>query len=106
MADNQPIALEDGWYSADLAPDLDTKDLSSSLYTILAQDYGVVIDSAEQTLWGEVTDSTNARTLAAPINTPLLVFRRVSSAAGVPVEFVVSRYRGDRYQVHMELAAA
>ena len=46
-----------------------------------------------------------ARRLDAPVHTPLLVFRRVSSAAGRPVEYVVSRYRGDRYQVHMSLGA-
>lgn len=106
LADGHPIALEEGWYSATVAPDLDTKDLTGSLYTILSEDYGVLIDSAEQTLWGEVTTAANAHTLAAAVNTPLLVFRRVSSAAGIPVEFVVSRYRGDRYQVHMELSAA
>jgi GntR family transcriptional regulator len=31
------------------------------------------------------------------------VFRRVSYAAGTPLEYVVSRYRGDRYQIHMSL---
>ena len=46
-----------------------------------------------------------ARRLEAPVHTPLLVFRRVSTAAGRPVEYVVSRYRGDRYQVHMNLGA-
>ena len=38
-----------------------------------------------------------------PLHTPLLVFRRVSSAGGRPLEYVVSRYRGDRYQLHMTL---
>ena len=36
-------------------------------------------------------------------HTPLLVFRRVSKAGGRPLEYVVSRYRGDRYQIHMSL---
>jgi GntR family transcriptional regulator len=31
------------------------------------------------------------------------VFRRVSCAADRPLEYVVSRYRGDRYQIHMSL---
>ena len=65
--------------------------------------FGLTIDSAEQTLWGESADDEVAGRLDAPLHTPLLVFRRVSSAAGRPIEYVVSRYRGDRYQIHMSL---
>ena len=65
--------------------------------------YGLGIDAAEQTLWGEAADATYAELLDAPLHTPLLVFRRVSTSAGKPLEHVVSRYRGDRYQLHMSL---
>jgi GntR family transcriptional regulator len=106
LADDQPIALENGWYPRDLLPGLDRQDLGGSLYEVLRSVYGLGIDTAEQTLWGESADATTARRLEAPVHTPLLVFRRVSTAAGRPVEYVVSRYRGDRYQVHMSLGAA
>lgn len=102
LADDQPIALERGWYPANLFPDLDTDDLSDSLYEVI-RGYGHEIDRGEQTLWGEVADATNAGLLSCPLYTPLLVFRRISYAAGVPVEHVVSRYRGDRYQLQMTL---
>ena len=105
LADGQPMAIEQGWYPRSLLPDLDTEDLTGSLYTLFASRYGLVIDAAEQTLWGEAAEGATARRLDAPVHTPLLVFRRVSSAAGRPVEYVVSRYRGDRYQVHMSLGA-
>jgi GntR family transcriptional regulator len=103
LADGRPIALEKGWYPRVRLPDLDRRDLGGSLYELFAGDYGLPIDSAEQTLWGEVADAATARRLDAPVNTPLLVFRRVSYAADRPLEYVVSRYRGDRYQVHMSL---
>jgi len=103
LADGQPIALEQGWYPESLLPDLDREDLGGSLYEIFGERYGLVIDAAEQTLWGETADATLARRLDAPLHTPLLVFRRISSAAGKPLEYVVSRYRGDRYQLHMSL---
>jgi GntR family transcriptional regulator len=103
LADDRPIALEKGWYPRAPLPDLDRRDLGGSLYELFAGAYGLPIDSAEQTLWGEVADATTARRLDAPVNTPLLVFRRVSCAAGRPLEYVVSRYRGDRYQIHMSL---
>ncbi|GAB3591414.1 GntR family transcriptional regulator [Angustibacter peucedani] len=103
LADGAPIALEHGWYPSELLPDLDRQDLGGSLYELFATRYGLTIDGAEQTLWGETADAATARRLDAPVTTPLLVFRRVSCAAGVPVEHVVSRYRGDRYQIHMSL---
>lgn len=104
LADGQPIALEQGWYPQAALGDLDQEDLSGSLYEVLAA-RGHTIDAAEQTLWGEAADATHARRLDCPINTPLLVFRRVSTAAGLPLEYVVSRYRGDRYQLHMTLGS-
>lgn len=103
LADGQPMALENGWYPRRLLPDLDTQDLTGSLYQLLAQVYGHAIDAAEQTLWGESADGATARRLEAPVHTPLLVFRRLSSSQGRPLEHVVSRYRGDRYQLHMNL---
>lgn len=105
LADGDPIALERGWYRAAELPDLDRQDLTGSLYRVLAETYGLRIDHGEQTLWGEAADTETARLLDAPLHTPLLVFRRISSAAGQPLEHVVSWYRGDRYQLHMSLDA-
>ena len=104
LADGQPIALEQGWYPVAPLADLDREDLSGSLYEVFSA-RGHTIDAAEQTLWGEAADATLARRLDCPIHTPLLVFRRVSTAAGLPLEYVVSRYRGDRYQLHMSLGS-
>jgi GntR family transcriptional regulator len=103
LADGEPIALENGWHPQAPLPGLDRHDLSDSLYELLADEYGLAIDTAEQTLWGESADDEVADRLDAPVHTPLLVFRRVSSAGGRPIEYVVSRYRGDRYQIHMSL---
>lgn len=105
LADNMPIAHEDGWYPAHLLPDLDRHDLAGgSLYEILGSGYGLWVEHAEQTLWGEAADAGMAAALGAPLATPLLVFRRRSIAGSQPIEYVVSRYRGDRYMVHMELS--
>jgi GntR family transcriptional regulator len=97
------MALEQGWYPADLTPGLDSLDLTGSLYEVFAGTYGLTIDHASQTLWGESADAAVARRLDAPVHTPLLVFRRVSRVGDRVVEHVVSRYRGDRYQLHMSL---
>ena len=103
LADGQPIALENGWYPKSLLPGLDRHDLGGSLYELFADVFDLTIDSAEQTLWGEAAEGVVADRLDAPVHTPLLVFRRISAAGGRPLEYVVSRYRGDRYQIHMSL---
>lgn len=103
LADGQPIALERGWYPIGLLPGLDRQDLGGSLYEVFAGIYGLTIDSAEQTLWGESATGELGRQLDAPPHTPLLVFRRLSRARGQPLEHVISWYRGDRYQIHMSL---
>lgn len=103
LADGQPIALENGWYPQSLLPGLDRHDLGGSLYQVFDEVYGLTIDAAEQTLWGEAAEGTTARHLDCPAYTPLLVFRRISRAGARPLEYVVSRYRGDRYQIHMSL---
>jgi GntR family transcriptional regulator len=103
LADGQPIAVEDGWYPEAPLPGLDRHDLGGSLYELFHDQYGLTIDAAEQTLWGEAADDVVAGRLDCPASTPLLVFRRVSRAGDRPIEYVVSRYRGDRYQIHMSL---
>lgn len=104
IADDIPMALEDGWYVARPAPGLLNRDLTGSLYSLLARDYGLVIDAATQTLRSQVAEAQTARVLGVPVGAPLLVLERTSTAGGVPVERITSWYRGDRYQVHIDLA--
>ncbi|HEY8455919.1 MAG TPA: GntR family transcriptional regulator [Actinopolymorphaceae bacterium] len=106
IADGVPMALENGWYVAAPAPGLLDRDLSGSLYSILAGTYGIVIDAAKQTLRSEIADAQTARILGVAVGAPLLVLERTSTAGGKPVEHVTSWYRGDRYQVHIDLARA
>ncbi len=103
LADGQPIALETGWYPCADLPGLDRHDLGGSLYDVLETAYGLGVDSAEQSLTGESADAATARRLDAPLHTCLLVFRRVSRSGDHPLEYAVSRYRGDRYELHMSL---
>ncbi|MDQ1295135.1 MAG: GntR family transcriptional regulator, N-acetylglucosamine utilization regulator [Actinomycetota bacterium] len=103
LAGGAPMALETGWLVASLLPGLDRQDLTHSLYDLLAAEYGLVLDAGEQTVWAEVADPVLAQRLEVPRGTPLMVFRRTSTASGKAVEHVTSWYRGDRYQVHMTL---
>lgn len=106
LAGGVPMALEVGWYSPAVVPDLDSHDLAGSLYALFAEVYGVRIERAEQTAWAEGADVELAAALGVDAGAPLLVFRRTSATGdGRAVEHVTSWYRGDRYQVHMSLSA-
>ncbi|TFD76053.1 GntR family transcriptional regulator [Cryobacterium fucosi] len=103
LAGGIPMAFERGYYKAELLPDLESKDLTRSLYATFATEYGLRIDNAEQTVWAETADAGAAEILGVTEGAPLIVFRRTSSAGSASVEYVTSWYRGDRYQVHMTL---
>ncbi|MCI4656581.1 GntR family transcriptional regulator [Cryobacterium zhongshanensis] len=103
LADGVPMALERGYYPAELLPELGEKDLTRSLYATFATEYGLRIDNAEQAVWAEAADPKLADTLGIVAGAPLIVFRRTSSAGSAYLEHVTSWYRGDRYQIHMTL---
>jgi DNA-binding GntR family transcriptional regulator len=49
--------------------------------------------------------SSDARLLGLPVGAPVLEFQRTSFAGEQPAEFVVSTYRGDRYEFRVALDA-
>jgi GntR family transcriptional regulator len=102
-ADGVPLAVERGWYHPKRVPGLLELDLTQSLYAQLAHHYDVRFDHARQTVWAEAADRETARLLDIRTGDPLLVFRRVSTHRGEPAEDMTSWYRGDRYQVTMQL---
>lgn len=103
LASDVPMALERGSYPDELFPGLGDHDLSGSLYTILASQYGLPIDHAEQTLWAEPAGPEIGDIMEIPPETSMMTFRRTSSSGGRPAEHILSWYRGDRYQIHMSL---
>ncbi|GGM70196.1 GntR family transcriptional regulator [Longimycelium tulufanense] len=102
-ANGTPLAVERGWYHPGRLPELLEHDLSASLYALLADEYGARPDHGWQTVRADPADRATARLLGVRPGSPLLAFRRVSSAHGAPLEDMTSWYRGDLYQVTMQL---
>lgn len=102
-ADGTPLAVERGWYNRHRLPQLLELDLSRSLYTLMAENFGVQLNHGRQTVWAEGADRETARLLGIRTGSPVLVFRRISSADTEPIEDMTSWYRGDLYQVSMQL---
>lgn len=71
---------------------------STSLYKVLQEQYGVVPVAAEETIETAAASPREAELLGTETGSPMLVLSRHSfDAAGDPVEWVRSWYRGDRY---------
>ena len=92
LADGTPMSVDDAWYSAALAPDLDACPLTGSISELLR---------AEQTVAAAEADEEHAALLGLAVGKPILEFDRVSYAGSRPVEHCWSRYRGDRYEISM-----
>lgn len=105
LADGEPIALEELSVPRRVAPDLKEIDLEDrSFYDLIKARYGVVASRSIQTIEPVVLDAQEAADLEAPVHSPALLFERTSwSADEVPIEFVRSVYRGDRYKIRAEL---
>ena len=106
LADGVPMAIERCHVPAAVAPGLASADLTNrSLYAYLEQEHGIVLDAGEQLIEATVIDPADARVLAIPPTSAVLLLTRRSSSRGVPVEYVVSTYRADRYQLRAALDA-
>ncbi|MFL6151881.1 MAG: GntR family transcriptional regulator [Ornithinibacter sp.] len=103
LAAGEPMAVEGGWYSPTLLPGLDRLDLGQSLYELFAREYGLSVDTADQTVRAELADASVAHHLAVEPGDPVLAFDRRSRSGGAPLERVTSHYRGDRYELHVSL---
>lgn len=103
LADAQPMAIEVALFPADMFPNLDRFNLGGSIYALLETQFGCTIDFGDQTVWAEAASVEHSRHLDIAPGAPLLVFERVSTASGSPVEYVKSWYRADRYQLRMSL---
>ena len=104
-ADGIPMAIERSHVPEVVAPGLGDEPLAGrSLYDVLASTYGVLLDRGEQTIEAGIADPTDSALLDLPAGAAaVLLLQRRSFAGDRPVEFVVSTYRADRYQLHVAL---
>lgn len=106
LADGEPMALEQVHLPYPRFASLLEADLvNASLYQVLAEQYGVQMSSAIQTIEPAVADAPLARALAVREGALLLLLERTTfDERGEPLEFATSYYRGDRYRfvAHLE----
>lgn len=103
LADDMPMAIERCHVPVAVAPGLASADLTDqSLYDYLER-HGVILDAGEQVIEAAGIDAADAKVLGIPPRSAVLLLTRRSLSRGVPVEYVVSTYRADRYQLRAAL---
>lgn len=99
-ANDLPMAIERVHLIASLAPELTRADLEGhSLYGYLAQRHGIVVDGGRQTIRAKNATARDAQLLQIAPLVAVLHLTRTSSWRGRFVEYTVSSYRGDRYEL-------
>lgn len=107
LADGVPMAIETLHVPRQLVPGLRGEDLEdASFYDLLQQRYGITLARGEQTIEPTVADEAESDALEVPLHSPALLFERTTwTPEDRAIEFVRSVYRGDRYQLVVELEA-
>lgn len=104
-ADGEPIALETANLVATRCPGLlDGHDYArESLYQVLHKEFGLSLSHAEQTIEARLATRQEAALLDIKMGSPVLQMVRVTYADHIPMEYVRSTYRGDRYKLRVVL---
>ncbi|AOS96503.1 HTH-type transcriptional repressor DasR [Microbulbifer aggregans] len=103
LADGEPVAIERVYLPKATFPELAIQQLSSgSLYSLLHDQYEMVVDQASQEISATVVDEEEADLLQIPAFSPaLLAERTVYDEEGRIIELAKSLYRADRYRFNV-----
>ena len=71
-----PISWEISYVKAKFAPDLDKRNLSGSIYKMLADNYGQTIESADEEITSLLIEENMSQKLQVSIGTPALEIQR------------------------------
>ena len=107
VADSKPLALETAYLPFALFPNLLNHNFADeSLYAVLENDYKVVLTQAEQTIEAALAEPDEIKLLKLDPPAAVLRIQRLTlTSDGIPVEYVLSAYRGDRYKFRSNLQA-
>lgn len=105
LADDDPLAIETSHLPHSRCPGLLDHDLErQSLYALLHERYGLELASAKQTIQASAPTKDERSLLDLPSGVPVLrIHRFTATRDGAACEFVHSVYRGDRYQLNVDL---
>ncbi len=108
LADGVPLAIETTNLPQVLCPDLLQHDFGvESLYEVLRRDYAIEPAQAEQVIEAALASPREAELLELTPPAAVLRMQRLTlDSAGLPIEYVHSTYRSDRYKFRSVLTIA
>ncbi|OJY71113.1 MAG: hypothetical protein BGP16_10955 [Sphingobium sp. 66-54] len=105
FGDDQPLTVENAWYSLDIAPHLEAAGPNASMYAELSR-AGLPLDYCDQTIETAVPNARECAIFGFETPTPcLLIKRRSYIKTGAMVEYVEGLFRGDAYIYRLRLQA-
>jgi GntR family transcriptional regulator len=103
LASNQPMVIANTWLPAARFPGFLSRNLKhNSVYDTMAT-AGLRPTDALQSIEAVTLGSGEAGLLMVPPGSAALLIRRVGYACGIPVEYAVDYYRGERTRFHVRL---
>lgn len=103
-ADGLPMAVERVHLPFFLFPGLEHEKLDVSLYDVLSSKYGCKIQKGTQFIQAGFTTGSDAELLQVqPRSIALFISRTTYNNEDIPVEYVESVYRGDKYKFNVTL---
>lgn len=104
LAEDEPMALERTYISANLIKGLTDEIAQSSLYYYIEDKLGLRIGKASQIFEATLANEEEIQYLKIEENSPVLFMKRVTQLAdGTTFEVVKSSYRADRYKFMLDL---
>ena len=101
--DDEPIAFEVAAIPESLIEGLSRSDLTDSLYRTLAEERGLKIGRAQQTVTAAAVNERISEYLAIKRGDPVLILRQITyDTKGTPFEYVQTQYVGSRFEFYME----
>lgn len=102
--DGVPLLLETSILPLSLCAGLEEEGLASrSLYSVLAERYGLHLQSARQTVQATVANEYERQLFGVGPGTPMILLEGVTyTGHGRPAEYFKALYRGDRFKFTLE----
>jgi len=103
-ANSEPISLQRAFFPVKLMPQLIQKDLTKSFYDLWKNTYNLIPFEGEQTIRTRLATAEEADYLAINDPAPIFEITRITyDHQGIPFEYLISIWRGDRYDFFVRL---
>lgn len=103
LADGEPMSVDENFIPAWRVPNILDEEPPSSLYNLLSERYGLVIEGGEDVVEANAATPSIARLLKVDVGAPVLRLERRAVIQRATVDYSVSFYRADRYKLRVPL---